>query len=55
MDDVTVNLLTNSMQVEFDGARLSTADIINAVTQAGYGASVKMDNANQTPRSIQHL
>ncbi|MBR2009103.1 MAG: cation-translocating P-type ATPase, partial [Peptococcaceae bacterium] len=44
MDDVTVNLLTNSMQVEFDESKLSTDDIISAVTQAGYGASVKMDN-----------
>ena len=41
MDDVTVNLLTNSMQVEFDETKLSADDIIHAVTQAGYGASVK--------------
>ena len=37
MNEVTVNLLTNSMQVEFDDTRLSTGDIISAVTQAGYG------------------
>ena len=41
MQDVSVNLLTNSMQVEFDQTRLSTQQIISAVTQAGYGASVK--------------
>ena len=56
MDDVTVNLLTNSMQVEFDESKLSTDDIITAVTQAGYGASVKMDNtqsnAVQTTTSV---
>ncbi len=46
MDDVTVNLLTNSMQVEFDESKLSTDDIISAVTQAGYGASVKPDSTN---------
>ena len=47
MDDVTVNLLTNSMQVEFDETKLSTDDIIHAVTQAGYGASVKADGNMQ--------
>ncbi|MBR2008753.1 MAG: heavy metal translocating P-type ATPase, partial [Peptococcaceae bacterium] len=51
MDDVTVNLLTNSMQVEFDESKLSTDDIITAVTQAGYGASVKMDSAQ--PHTVQ--
>jgi len=46
MQDVTVNLLTNSMQVEFDDSKLNTNDIISAVTQAGYGASVKADGNN---------
>jgi len=49
MNEVTVNLLTNSMQVEFDDTRLSTGDIISAVTQAGYGASVKQDSAAPNP------
>lgn len=49
MSEVTVNLLTNSMQVEFDDTKLSTDEIISAVTQAGYGASVKQDNASQNP------
>ena len=47
LHDVTVNLLTNSMQVEFDTEKLSTDTIIQAVTQAGYGASVKTDPAHQ--------
>ena len=47
LDDVTVNLLTNSMQVEFDETKLSADDIIHAVTQAGYGASVKADGNMQ--------
>ena len=34
MQDVSVNLLTNSMQVEFDQTKLSTQQIISAVTQA---------------------
>lgn len=46
MHDVTVNLLTNSMQVEFDDSKLTTNDIISAVTQAGYGASVKQEATN---------
>ncbi len=44
MQDVSVNLLTNSMQVEFDQTKLSTQQIISAVTQAGYGASVKEEH-----------
>ena len=40
-DEVSVNLLTNSMQLAYDDARLSPAQIIRAVEQAGYGASVK--------------
>ena len=47
MNEVTVNLLTNSMQVEFDDSKLSTDAIIQAVTQAGYGASVKQDSPSQ--------
>lgn len=39
--EVSVNLLTNSMQVEFDDSKLTANDIISAVTQAGYGASIK--------------
>lgn len=48
MDAVSVNLLTNSMQVEFDEQKLSANDIIAAVTLAGYGASVKPDGTRQT-------
>lgn len=43
--DVSVNLLTNSMQAEFDESALSVEDIISAVSQAGYGASVKQTSA----------
>lgn len=37
--DVSVNLLTNSMQVDFDESALSVQDIENAVEHAGYGAA----------------
>lgn len=38
VDRVTVNLLTNSMQVEYDEMRVTEKDIVKAVTEAGYGA-----------------
>ena len=38
VENVSVNLLTNSMQVEFDENKLDTAGIIKAVEDAGYGA-----------------
>ena len=41
VENVSVNLLTNSMQVEFDENKLDTAGIIKAVEDAGYGAAVK--------------
>lgn len=40
---VSVNLLTNSMQVEYDETKLDTGKIIEAVEHAGYGASVKKE------------
>lgn len=39
--NVTVNLLTNSMQVEYDEKILSERQIIDAVVKAGYGANVQ--------------
>lgn len=39
--DVSVNLLTNSMQVEYEEGDTSDEKIIDAVVHAGYGASVK--------------
>ena len=39
MDEVTVNLLTNSMQVVYDDTLCTEDTIIEAVEKAGYGAS----------------
>ena len=39
--NVSVNLLQNSMVVEYDEASLTTDDIINAVKSGGYGASLQ--------------
>ncbi|MDO4307028.1 MAG: heavy metal translocating P-type ATPase [Eubacteriales bacterium] len=43
---VSVNLLTNSMQVEFDEQTLSERQIIDAVVKAGYGASPKTEHTS---------
>ena len=40
VENVSVNLLTNSMQVEYDEGRTSQNGIISAVEKAGYGAEV---------------
>lgn len=44
-DQVSVNLLTNSMQVEFDEKTINENDIIHAVEAAGYGAVVHDNQA----------
>ena len=41
---VNVNLLQNSMSVEYDEGILSDDNIIKAVSDSGYGANVKGDN-----------
>ena len=44
MKKASVNLLTNSMQVEYDEGTLSSQDIIQAVIDAGYGATLSGGN-----------
>ena len=44
--EVSVNLLTNSMQVEFNDAVIQEQGIIDAVVHAGYGASVQGKKRN---------
>ncbi len=52
MDKVTVNLLTNSMQVEYDENRLNNTAIEQAVEKAGYGASLRQEKGN-SPQCVQ--
>ncbi|MBQ9092329.1 MAG: heavy metal translocating P-type ATPase, partial [Anaerotignum sp.] len=56
IDTVSVNLLKNSMVVEYDENALNTDDIINAVKSGGYGASLQgADNAsaaNEPPKNV---
>lgn len=60
--EVSVNLLTNSMQVEYDEQNLSSHKIIEEVKKAGYGASLsgvenqasaKTDLPKENPIEIQ--
>ena len=44
--NVNVNLLRNSMTLEYDTSLLSEADIIKAVEDSGYGASVQNGKGN---------
>lgn len=46
---ITVNLLTNSMQVSYDETILSSTEIIQAVIKAGYGAS--LPNTTKTEKN----
>lgn len=41
VNQAAVNLLTNSMEVNYDETQLTSENIIKAVEDAGYGASVK--------------
>lgn len=51
INKVSVNLLTNSMQVDYDENKLSDSDICLAVTDAGYGASPR-DNSSAKQDSV---
>lgn len=51
VENVSVNLLTNSMQVEFDENKLDTAVIIKAVEDAGYGAAVKDEHVKSRTKT----
>ena len=42
---VSVNLLTNSMTVEYDESDLNSHQIVQAVEQAGYGATLRVQEA----------
>lgn len=44
VDSVNVNLLANSMEVDFNDDTVTTSDIINTVNNSGYGASLKNNN-----------
>ncbi len=49
VDSVSVSLLTNSMQVEYDPEQSSVTQIIAAVEKAGYSASEQIQEINEHP------
>ena len=53
IDSVSVNLLTNSMQVEYKDGALTQQDIISCVEKAGYGASPAEGNTKSAQKSTQ--
>lgn len=63
MEKTSVNLLTNSMQVEYDDSILSSTDIENAVVNAGYGiggsdatsSSAKSEKNNEKDEMLHRL
>ena len=56
IQSVNVNLLKNSMVVEYDDTALHTEDIIKAVESGGYGASPQGANnaaaAGEAPKNV---
>ncbi|HZK18893.1 MAG TPA: heavy metal translocating P-type ATPase, partial [Clostridia bacterium] len=51
VESVSVNLLTNSMNVKYDKQRVSSTEIVKAVTDAGYGASPKGEGAKSATQT----
>lgn len=49
---VNVNLLQNSMVVEYDKDKLTDNDIIQAVQSGGYGASVQGEQQEAAPKNV---
>ncbi|MBR5799464.1 MAG: heavy metal translocating P-type ATPase [Lachnospiraceae bacterium] len=52
VNTVSVNLLTNSMQVSYEEERCNTEMIIAAVKKAGYGASLKVQDNQEKRQEI---
>ena len=52
VEDVNVNLLKNSMTVDYDETKTGLEQIIQAVTDAGYGASEKQASASPAVRAV---
>lgn len=50
--EANVNLLTNSMQVEYDHNKVTSTDIIKAVEKAGYGASRLLEKKEDSKNRI---
>lgn len=51
VESVSVNLLSNTMNVEYDESKVSSDDILKAVKDAGYGVIVKGEKSNKYKNS----
>src|SRR5574344_743755 len=54
VEHVSVNLLTNSMQVEYDQEKINDQDIINKVVDTGYGAELIGKHSEQQAKNKDH-
>lgn len=52
VDNVAVNLLGNSMQVQYQPAMLTSAAIMDAVAKAGYGAELVQNQTSAKSRAV---
>lgn len=52
VEDVSVNLLKNSMTVNYDETKTGLEQIIQAVTNAGYGANEKQAAGSPAAKSV---
>ena len=52
INSCNVNLLTNSMEVEFDKDKLTVDEIISAVESAGYSAKVHSDYIEKVSKKV---
>ena len=50
VSDVNVNLLANTMVVDYDEKAVTTDEIIKAVEKGGYGANLPAASAGEAPR-----
>lgn len=50
--DVNVNLLQNSMTVDYDGKETCASDIVKAVSDSGYGASLKNEKGKEGRQDV---
>ena len=52
--DASVNLATEVASVRFEGAAVQAADLVVAVENAGYGATIHSDQPTTTPKGADH-
>ena len=54
VEKASVNLLTETMDVTYDETKITSAEIIDAVVKAGYGASVMTEGSAAATKQASH-